>query len=144
MILKQSDSTAALELWFPLQPSPSISIQTSKCWSFWNSVCIYWSDNRLGDILGIFLRIFPPLGVSWTNWRHEIVITKIIIDHKLISKVVFTATGFPVSEDHLWLFPFPVSSPTLSLFSLWRCYSFGKLRSGWWPILMETLDILIY
>lgn len=67
------------------------------------------------------------------------VITKIIIDHKLISKVVFTATGFPVLEDHLWLFPFPVSSPILSLLSPWRCYSCAKLRSGWWPILMGTL-----
>lgn len=92
-------------------PRPSVSIQTSKSWSFWNSVCIYWSDNILGDILDIFLRIFAPLGISWTNWWHKIVTTKIVIDHKLISKVVFTAAGFPVPEDHLWLFPFPIFSP---------------------------------
>lgn len=92
-------------------PSPSVSIQTSQSCSFWNSVCIYWSDNILGDILDIFLRIFAPLGISCTKWRHKIVITKIIIDHKLISKVVFTATSFPVLEDHLWLFPFPISPP---------------------------------
>lgn len=88
-------------------PNPSVSIQTSKS-------CSFWSDNILGDILDIFLRIFAPLGISCTKWRHKIVITKIIIDHKLISKVVFTATSFPVLEDHLWPFPFPIS-PTLSL-----------------------------
>lgn len=120
-------------------PHPSVSIQTSKSWSFWNSVCIYWSDNILWDILDIFLRIFAPLGVSWTHWRHKTVITKIIIDHKLISKVMFTAAGFPVLEDHLWLFPFPISTPTLSLLPQWRRYSFAKLKNGWWPILMVAL-----
>lgn len=116
MILQHSDSPTALKLWFPPPIThPSISTQTSKSSSFWNSVCIYWSDNTLGDILDIFLRIFAPLGVSWTNWRHKIVITKIIIDRKLISKVVFTATGFPVPEDRLWLFTFPISpQPCLS------------------------------
>lgn len=119
-------------------PNPSVSIQTSKSCSFWNSVCVYWSDNVLGDILDIFLRIFAPLGVSCSKWRHKIVITKIIIDHKLISKVVFTATSFPVLEDHLWLFPFrslshPDSPPP------WSCYSFAKLKNGWRPILVLGL-----
>ena len=137
MILQHPDSPTALNLWFP--PSPSVNIQTSKSWSSWNSVCIYWSDNILGDVLDIFLRTFALLGVLWTSWRHTRVITTIIIDHKLISKVVFTATGFRVLKDPLWPLLFPVSPSTLSLFPPWRHCSFAKLKNGWWPILMVAL-----
>lgn len=100
-------------------PVPSVSIQASKNWFFWNSVSFYWSDNTCRDILTIFLRIFAPLGISWTNWRHEIVITRIVTHYKLISKMVFTAAGFLVLEDSLWLLPFPNSLFTPFLLPSW-------------------------
>lgn len=114
----------AAMLWEPnsiaaVMPRPLCQHQASKNWFFWNSVSFCWSDNTCRDILTIFLRIFAPLGISGTNWRHEIVITRIVIHSKLISKVVFTAAGFLVLEDRFWLFPFPNSLFTPSRLSSW-------------------------